>query len=183
MKLFFSVFAIAIVRLMLPDATINDQQESVVIKNCGIAELNKVISFKDNISNGVLIKDLSWAWNSSVACFPETQKLSFTGKHILFQTEIPPKSEMTITLKPSNKRSKLSLYGYQVGINSTAIIPHLSSCISCEANHNQSKQATSNNRNISFTAINRPYKIVIGIAGENNLNEGEFVFDISVKSR
>ncbi|MFK8039330.1 MAG: hypothetical protein AB8B74_13635 [Crocinitomicaceae bacterium] len=183
MKLFISVFILAIARLTLPDADNFDQQEPIVIKNCGAGQMNKVISFKDNISNGVFIHDLSWAWNSSVACFPETQKQSFTGKHILFQTEIPAKSEMTITLKPSKRNAKLSLYGYQVGVNSTVLVPNLSSCVSCEADNNQSQNATNNSRSISFRAVNRPYKIVIGIAGENGLDSGEFTFDVSVKNR
>ena len=182
MKLFLSVFVLTCIQFLVP-AEGSDLQEPVVVKNCGPAEINKSISFKDNIKNGVLIKDLSWAWNSAVACFPETQKNSFTGKHILFQTQIPPKSEMTITLTPSKRTTKLSLYGYQIGVNSTAIVPNLQSCVSCEADNNQSKRATNNQRSISFRAVNRPYKIMIGIAGENGLTEGDFTFNISVKSR
>lgn len=158
-------------------------QEPVVVKNCGPGQLGKIISFKDDIKNGVKINDLSWAWNSSVACFPETQKNSFTGKHILFQTEIPANSEMTITLKPTKRTSKLSLYGYQIGLNNKALVPNLSSCISCEADNNQSKKATSNRRTIQFRAVQRPYKIIIGIAGENGLTAGDFTFNIAVKSR
>lgn len=183
MKLFISLFVLLALPTISPNDNSSSQQNPVIVKNCGPGHMNKIISFKDNISNGVFIKDLSWAWNSSVACFPETQKNSFTGKHILFQTEIPANSEMTITLKPNKKNTKLSLYGYQVGINSTVIIPNLKSCITCEADNNQSKQSTSNNRSISFRAINRSYKIIIGIAGENELSEGEFIFDISTKNK
>ncbi|MFK8045661.1 MAG: hypothetical protein AB8B72_09205 [Crocinitomicaceae bacterium] len=178
MKLFVSVFVFACLRLMLPN-----NQEPIVLKNCGPGQLGKSISFKDDIKNGVVINDLSWAWNSSVACFPETQKKSFTGKHILFQTEIPANSEMTITLKPTKRTSKLSLYGYQIGVNNKSLVPNLSSCISCEADNNQSKKAANNHRSIQFRAINRPYKIIIGIAGEDGLSEGGFTFSISCKEK
>jgi hypothetical protein len=180
MKLFISVFILACLKLVMPNAA---NQEPVVIKNCGPGKIGKVISFKDDIKNGVVIKDLSWAWNSSVACFPETQKNSFTGKHILFQTEIPANSEMTITLKPTKRSSKLSLYGYQVGVNNKAVVPNLSSCVSCEADNNQAQKATNNHRSIQFRAVQRPYKIVIGIAGENGLSEGDFTFEIAVRPR
>ena len=178
MKLFISVFILACLKVLIPA-----EQEPIVIKNCGPGQKGKVISFKDDIKNGVIVQDLSWAWNSSVACFPETQKKSFTGKHILFKTEIPANSEMTVTLKPTKRATKLSLYGYQIGINSEALIPNLSSCVTCEADNNQSKRATNNQRSIQFTAIQRPYKVIIGIAGESGLTEGDFTFSIAVKGR
>ncbi len=182
MKLFISIFILTCSQFFIPFEN-NLDQEQIVIKNCGSGQIGRVISFKDNIKNGTIVNDLSWAWNSSVACFPETQKNSFTGKHILFQTEIPAKSEMTITLKPANRNTKLSLYGYQVGVNSTALIPNLTSCVSCEADNNQSNRALNNHRSIQFRAVQRPYKIIIGIAGENKLEAGDFTFDISVRSR
>lgn len=178
MKLFISVFILASLKLFIPIP-----QDPIVIKNCGAGQMGKVLSFKDDIKNGVIVNDLSWAWNSAVACFPETQKQSFTGKHILFQTEIPANSEMIVTLKPTKRNAKLSLYGYQVGITNNAIIPNLSSCVTCEADNNQGKRATNNHRSIEFMAIQRPYRVVIGIAGENGLTEADFTFDIAVKAR
>lgn len=180
MKLFISVFIIACLKLVIP---VPADLKPVVVKNCGPGKVGKIISFKDNIKNGVIINDLSWAWNSSVACFPETQKSSFTGNHILFKTEIPANTEMTITLKPTKRSTKLSLYGYQIGINNESIVPNLSSCVSCEADNNQAKKATNNHRTIQFRAIQRPYKIMIGIAGENGLTEGDFTFEIAVRPR
>ena len=35
---------------------------------------NGEISYSGNLSNGTVLNDLSWAWSSQNACFPETQK-------------------------------------------------------------------------------------------------------------
>lgn len=158
-------------------------QNKVIVKSCKAPEKGNILAYKDDIKNGVLIHDLSWAWNSSVACFPETQKQSFTGKHVLFETSIPKYSEMTITLIPTDKKAKLSLYGYQIGTTSNYVVPNLPSCVSCEADNNQMGKATNNQRSIKFMAINHPYKIMIGVAGVKGLTEGEFVIKISLKGR
>ncbi len=159
------------------------QTENVVVKNCKTPEKGKVLIYKDDIKNGVVIPDLSWAWNSSVACFPETQKENYTGKHILFKTEISKYSIMSITLIPTNPTAKLSLYGYQVGLTNESVVPKLYSCVSCEADNNQMGKATNNQRSISFTAINHPYKIMIGVAGATGLKEGKFTLKIELKDR
>lgn len=158
-------------------------QEKVVVKSCRAPEKGKALAYKDDIKNGVFISDLSWAWNSSVACFPETQKLNYTGKHILFETSIPRYSTMTVTLIPTNPKAKLSLYGYQIGTNSNYVVPNLPRCVSCEADNNQMGKAKNNRRSITFTAINNPYKIMLGVAGVNGLTEGEFVIQIAIKAR
>ena len=144
---------------------------------------NGEITVNGSLEKESKIRDLSWAWNSSVASFPETQKQSFTGKHILFETSIPRYSSMTVTLIPKKANDKLSLYGYQIGTNSNYVVQNLPSCVSCEADNNQMGKAKNNRRNISFTAINNPYKIMLGVAGVKGLTEGEFVIQIEVKAR
>jgi hypothetical protein len=105
------------------------------------------------------------------------------GKHILFQTMIPKYSTMTITLIPKDPNQELSLYGYQIGKTSEAVVPNLSSCVSCEADNNQMSKATNNWRSISFTAINNPYKIMLGVAGAKDILSGAFKIQIEVKAR
>lgn len=171
------------VKLIGGETAIEKTQERVIVKRIATVQKGKKAAYKDTISNGVFIHDLSWAWNSSVACFPSTQKQSFTGKHILFQTEIPESSEMTISIAPTNPKVELSLYGYQIGTTSNAVVPNLSRCMSCEADNNQSKRAKNNKRSINFTAINHPYKIMIGVSGANNLSDAEFIIQVEVKER
>lgn len=155
----------------------------VPVKKCENILIGGGKAFTDDIKNGVKLTDLSWAWNSAVACFPETQKENYTGNHLLFQTEIPANAEMTVTLIPKKPGTKLSLYGYQIGVNNNAIVPELSSCVTCEADNNQMGKAKNNIRSIRFNAIQRPYKIMIGIAGVQGLTAGEFDFQIIVKNR
>ena len=46
------------------------------------------------------MENLSWAWKSNNACFPETQKNKFTGNHVLYYTDLPAYSEMEVTVVP-----------------------------------------------------------------------------------
>ena len=32
-----------------------------------------LITVRGDLANGIIVNDLSWAWRSSVACFPENQ--------------------------------------------------------------------------------------------------------------
>jgi len=65
-------------------------------------ETNKVITYAANLSEGIYLKDLSWAWNSANACFPATQKSKFTGKHIFFTGILPAGTETTIIIRGNN---------------------------------------------------------------------------------
>lgn len=159
------------------------EQLPVVVKTAAAPEKGKALAYTDNIKNGVLIHDLSWAWSSSNACFPGTQKESFEGKHIMFETVMEPYSTMTITLIPKNKNAELSLYGYQIGKTSNYVVPNLPRCVSCEADNNQSGRAKDNKRTIKFTAIRNPYKVVIGVAGAKGVTEGDFDIQINVEGR
>jgi hypothetical protein len=37
-------------------------------------EGQSLVTTRGDLSEGIFMEDLSWAWNSSVACFPETQE-------------------------------------------------------------------------------------------------------------
>ena len=43
---------------------------------------NKTATVEGSLADGMKLTDLSWAWNSSNACFPATQKAKFTGNHV-----------------------------------------------------------------------------------------------------
>ena len=74
----------------------------------------------------------------------------------------------------------MSIYGYSVGTNSTAIVPNLSSCVSCEADNNQMGKATNNTRSIRLNAINNPYKVYFAVVGENGLQSGDYTVTIKL---
>ncbi|MCH2192776.1 hypothetical protein [Kordia sp.] len=79
--------------------------------------------------------DLSWAANSSVACFPATKNQKFSGNHVFYTTAIPRRSEMFTKVIPKNKKHNFSLYVYQVGVNNEQLPTNLNSCVTCEADY------------------------------------------------
>jgi len=145
----------------------------------------KTVAYAGDLADGVKIHDLSWASKSSVACFPATQNHKFTGNHIIYITEIPAHSKMEITVIPENKKDNMSIYAYMVGINNNAMVPNLNSCITCEAEHKwdyKKRGKTQNHtRTVKLNAINRPYKVVIGVAGADNLAKGKFSLQIKTE--
>ncbi|MGH1387997.1 hypothetical protein [Kordia sp.] len=145
---------------------------------------NATVSYQGTISDGQQISDLSWAANSSVACFPATQNQKFTGNHVFYTTTIPKRSEMFIKVIPKNKNQNLSLYAYQVGITNEQLPPNLSSCITCEADYKWDRKwkgkTQDHTRQVRLNAINRPYKIVIGVVGADGVTEGDFTLEIKL---
>jgi len=141
--------------------------------------------YAGDLSEGVVIQDLSWASKSTVACFPATQNNKFTGNHVIYITEIPAHSEMDITVIPDDKNANMSIWAYEVGKTSDAMVPDLSSCVTCEAEYKwdypKRGKTQDHTRTVHLNAINNPYKVVIGVAGADGLKEGKFKIKISVK--
>jgi hypothetical protein len=146
------------------------------------SEKGKILSYKGNLADGVKIHDLSWASNSSVACFPGTQNSKFTGNHIIYITEIPANSEMEITVVPDDKNDNMSIYAYMVGLNNNAMVPNLSSCITCEAEYKwdypKVGKTQDHTRTVYLNTVGNPYKVVIGVAGAEGLTKGTFIIKI-----
>lgn len=137
-----------------------------------------------NLSEGTAMTDLSWAWSSSVACFPETQKEHFTGHHVLYYFDLPSYTEVEIELIPEDRDADFSLYAYEVGkVSENNTVPNLSSCVRCEADHKLDRKVrgrTQDHRRIvkDILAIRNPYQVVIGVVGAQGLKEGKFTLRI-----
>ncbi|MBK7870286.1 MAG: hypothetical protein IPJ74_06140 [Saprospiraceae bacterium] len=153
------------------------------------AEPGQTVSVKGDLANGFIMKDISWAWNSAVACFPETQVRKFTGNHVLYAVNLPARSEMEITVTPTDKDANFSLYAYEVGkIDKNNIVPNLSSCIRCEAEHKwdykKRGQTQDHTRTVKdIVAINNPYQVIIGVVGAEGLQKGSFTLNVKLNSR
>ncbi|MCB9230960.1 MAG: hypothetical protein H6581_04820 [Bacteroidia bacterium] len=164
--------------------TDNAPQEELKIYSAK-ATKGQTLSYGGDLKEGTVIRDLGWAANSSVACFPATQNSKFTGNHVFFVTEIPAYSKMEITVAPKDKNANLSLYAYQDGTTSQAFPPNLNSCVSCEAEHKwdypKRGKTQDHTRTVYLNAIQRPYRVVIGVAGADGLQEGEFVLSIKTE--
>lgn len=149
---------------------------------------NGEVLYSSNLSEGQQLTDLSWAWSSSNACFPETQKQKFTGNHVFFTGIIPKYSEMTVTVIPNNPTDDFSVYAYEIGVNSKNLVPDLPSCIRCEADHKWDRPKAGKSQDHTrvvkdLIAINNPYRVVIGVTGANGLTEGAFTLKIEMKTR
>lgn len=148
-------------------------------------EKGKTVAYKGDLKDGCKIQDLSWASSSSNACFPATQNAKFSGNHIFFVTEIPPRSKMNITVIPDDKDANFSIYAYQDGTTSKAFPPALPRCVSCEAEHkwDYPKRGKTQNhtRTVSLNAIQNPYRVVIGVAGADGLTSGGFRVQIETE--
>lgn len=148
-----------------------------------VTEPGKSLSWELNLEKGGPMKYLDWAWMSNNACFPETQKMYFTGNHLLLRTEIPAYSTMVIRLIPQDVKENFSLYAYSGGHGS--LPPNLSSCVSCEADSRPERriigrERPDHERRVELRAVRNPYPITIGIAGAEGLTEGYFTVEVTI---
>ncbi len=143
-------------------------------------------TIKGDLAKGVSMEDLSWAWSSANACFPETQKRKFTGHHVLYQFDLPTRTEAEITVVPDDKSADFSIYAYQVAKGKEAVVPDLKSCIRCEADHkwDYKKKGKTQDHTRTVTdilSISEPYTVFIGVAGANGLKKGSYTLMIKLK--
>ncbi len=148
---------------------------------------NEITSVNGNLSEGQFMPDLSWAWNSAVACFPETQASKFTGRHVLYALDLPAYTELEIDLIPADKKANFSLYAYEVGtISESNTVPNLSQCIRCEADnkwdYKVKGKTQDHTRHVKYIlAKANPYQVIIGVTGADKLSEGAFTLQVKAK--
>jgi len=137
-----------------------------------------------DLKEGALIEDLSWAWNSSVACFIGPRQEFFKGNHVFFQTQLPARSTMEILLVPDDPNSNMSLYAYSGSAD--RLPPNLTRCVSCEADYHRERPSVNrpnpdHRRTVELRAVNNPYTVTIGVAGAAGVTEGSFKLQITIK--
>jgi hypothetical protein len=151
------------------------------------SKANDSVIVSGDLAAGVLMEDLSWAANSSNACFPATQNLKFRGNHVLYATSLPPRSILTISVTPTDANGDLSIYGYMMGNKEYMIVPNLPGCITCEADHKwdgkwKGKVQTSE-RKIEFqNPTQNTYNIVIGVTAPKDVVSGQYNLKLKLKS-
>lgn len=95
---------------------------------------------------------------------------------------------MTVTVIPDDANADFSIYAYEIGVTRNDLVPNLSSCIRCEADHKWDRPAAGKTQDHTRTvkdlvAINTPYKVIIGVTGANGLANGGFTLKVVMKSR
>lgn len=142
------------------------------------------VTVKGRLESGAVMQDLSWASNSSVACFPATQNERFRGNHVLYSAQLPPQSVMTITVIPKDPKADMSIYAYQVGTTNFTLPPQLASCVACEAEHKWDRpkkgRTQDHTRSVTLNSLRNPYNIVIGVSGPAGA-KGEFDLKVDIK--
>lgn len=138
-----------------------------------------------DLSEGSKLGDLSFAWNSSIACFPATQQSKFTGNHVFYTVDMPPRSIVTVTLEPKRSGTDLSLYGYQIVSGRHTLPDSLTTAVTCEADHKwdypKRGQVQTDARTITFNATTNSYTLMLVVAGPNGATSGAFTLKISLK--
>ena len=146
------------------------------------SEKGKAVEVKGKLEDGVTLEDLSWAESSSMACFPATQNAKFRGPHVMYVAQLPPRSEMTITVKPDDASTDLSLWAYSIG--EVRLPPKVPSCVSCEADHKWDRpmkgKTQDSSRSVKLRAIQNPYQVVIGVSGPAGA-KGGYTLSVDVK--
>jgi hypothetical protein len=159
------------------------QEKTKVYSIKTVANMTSTVT--GSLTDGRKLASLSWASSSSNACFPATQNAKFTGNHVLFVTEMPAHSIMTVAVTPKTAGANLSIYGYQIGAGQTILPEDLQRCVTCEADHKwdypKRGKVQTDARTISFNSIGNSYSIVIGVAGADGLTEGDFTVAVSLK--
>ncbi|PHN03980.1 hypothetical protein [Flavilitoribacter nigricans] len=144
------------------------------------SEKGKSLTYEGKLKEGVFVYKLDWAWDGQNACFPSTQKDKYEGHHQLYLTELPRRSELTVTLIPDNPKDQLNLYAYSIG-SELQVVPDLHSCVSCEASYMARSGRDPGIRQVELRAINNPYQVVIGVAGAKGVTSGSYRLELSLK--
>lgn len=154
-------------------------------------ESGKPAVVSGNISSGKKIP-LDWAAKSSVACFPGTRFEMFDGNHVFYRVELPARSEMKIKLVPRDRSKVINLYALRQGAGGDQPVPpDVDTAISAEASYplyaktgtRTIKNSDDGTRKIDFISVNKPYSILIGVAGGKGSVEGEYELSVAVDKR
>lgn len=131
---------------------------------------------------------LGWAANSSVACFPATRFIEYRGNHVFYRIILPPYSIMKIKLSPKDSKNRINLYALRLGMGSEVLPPDIDRAVSCEASYpiwagSPNPLSPAEPQSVEYLSIRNPYSILIGVAGAEKVQKGEFDLEIEISER
>jgi hypothetical protein len=143
---------------------------------------------RGDLSEGEELCTLDWAANSSVACFPLTDRVYFDGRHQFFALSEPPPagSNVYINVVPDDG-VEVSAYAFRLGVDSYYLPPFVPSVGQCEASHNITTLDRPPNpgaiEEISFyNPTDNQYGYFIGVAGYADLIlEGGYTVEVQIE--
>ena len=174
---------LALLILLASVSTIVGQTERNV--NSVVIKPGLTSNVTGNLSEGSKLADLSFAWNSSIACFPATQSSKFTGNQVFYTVDMPQRSIVTVTVEPVRSGTDLSIYGYQIASGKHTLPDSLSSVVTCEAEHKwdypKKDRVQTDARTITFNSTTNAYTLMIAVVGPNGATSGAYRLKISLK--
>lgn len=173
---------LAIIIVAVPLLTMAQWPSNVTLINM---DEKDSVTLQGDLAKGSLMSDLNWAWSSSNACFPGTQANKFKGNHVFFAVTMPKHCEMFISVTPTDANGDLSIYAYRIGASDYKLVPDLSSCITCEADHkwdgNWKGKVQTSERKVSFqNPGTENYNILIGVSAPKGVTTGQFNLKIKL---
>ncbi len=165
--------------------------QQVKVTPLQLPEGSMVGEIKGNLSSGVKIP-MKWAEQSSVALVPATRFEQFDGNQVLYRITMPAASVIKIRMTPQSGK-KINLYALrQSAQGEPQVPPNVTSAISSEASYpiyanmgggRRVQNPDKGYREVEFMSVNRPYSILIGVAGGEGEVDGEFTLNIEIKGR
>lgn len=148
-------------------------------------ETTRTGSLTGDLADGTCT-NLDWADQSSVACFPATRFDRFEGTHVQYALNepMPPRSEMTITLTPT-EGNDVNLYGFQAGATRFPVPPAIPGVIACEASYPGQIGVATNPGEVEqiffSNPTDNPYNIAFVAAGPAGVDRGAYRIDIELR--
>ncbi|MEZ5042158.1 MAG: hypothetical protein R2828_19835 [Saprospiraceae bacterium] len=183
-----TIFPMLSLFLLLSTVTLQAQEEATErpVYAIEVAQ-NMTTSFEGNLEQGATMP-LRWAENSSVACFPGTRFIEFQGNHVFYRMTMPAYSDLKITVKPKDGKSRINLYALRLGLNNMSLPPDISSAISCEAAYplyagTPNFNIAAEDQSVSYISVNKAYQILIGVAGAKGFTSGDYILEVQMKER
>ena len=165
--------------------------ENVSVTPLKLPEGSNTGEISGNISTGQIIP-MRWAESSAVALVPATRFEQFNGNQLFYQIELPAASNINIKLMPKDGK-KINLYALRQSAQSELQVPpNVTSAISSEASYPKYANLGSGRkvqnrdkgyREVEFMSVDRPYNILIGVAGAEGATEGDFFMRIEITGR
>ena len=131
-----------------------------------------------DLSEGEVI-DLTWASDSSTACWVETENQNFSGSHVFFGLTQPADSYLTVAVTPEAGLD-VSMYLMQMTTDLHLVPPSLSSYPnSCNVGFDPIHDANPGESEfVEVLGYPTDTNVLIGIAGTDDLTAGAFELEI-----
>ena len=135
-----------------------------------------------DLSEGEVLSDLSWAEDSTVACWPGNEHVNFMGAHVFYSVPQEPYTLLTATVTPASDDVDVNVYILQQHEGFNEVPPDVTSVVSCEVGFPQSTDSNPGEQDsATVTSIERSYFNVIGVAGPEGVVSGGYTLSITTE--